>query len=644
MTAKVASADDAAQLIRSGETIATSGFVGIGVPEALLSALERRFVETGDPRDLTLLFAAGQGDGRDRGLNRLGHDGLLARVIGGHWGLIPKIADLALTGRVEGWNLPQGVISQMFRETAAGRKGVITRVGRSTFVDPRLEGGKIGTTSTDLVRLIEIDGEELLYFPAQKIDVALIRATTADENGNLSMEREALVLDNLAMAMAARNSGGLVIAQVERTCAAGSISPKQVVVPAALVDVVVVARPEEHQQTFTTPYSPVYSGEIRAAPARVRTDALDARKIIARRAALELPSGGVVNLGIGMPEGVAAVAEEEGVLSAVTLTAEPGVIGGKPAGGLDFGAAVNPDAIIPQNAQFDFYDGGGLDLAVLGMAEADAEGNVNVSRFGTRLAGAGGFINISQNARKVVFAGTFTAGGLKVGVSDGTLNIQVEGKASKFIDRVGQVTFSAHEAARRGTEVLYVTERAVFRLLDGRVWLTEVAPGIDLERDVLSQMGFRPQMSRVETMDAALFHNERIGLEDRLFDLRLGGRILLDREKRRLLLDFEDLRIRSASDIDRIEVAVLEQVSGLDFRLDVIVNYNRFDLPQEFEARYADMVHRLEDRHYAKVSRYTANAFTRLKLDRSLRRDLSPHLFETVEDAQRFISISNVQK
>lgn len=637
MTAKLATAADAAELIQSGETIATSGFVGIGVPETLLHALEKRFLATKEPRDLTLFFAAGQGDGKDRGLNRLGHDGLLARVIGGHWGLIPKVARLALENRVQGWNLPQGVISQMFRETAAGRKGVITRVGRGTFVDPRLEGGKIGTDCPDLVRVIDVDGEDLLFYPAVPIDVALLRATTADANGNLSMEREALVLDNLAMAMAARNCGGLVIAQVERTCAAGSIPPKQVVVPSALVDVVVVAEPGMHDQTFATPYSPVYSGEIRAAPSLDRADTLDARKVIARRAALELPPGGVVNLGIGMPEGVAAVAEEEGVLGSLTLTAEPGVVGGRPAAGLDFGAAVNPDAIITQNAQFDFYDGGGLDLAVLGMAEADRHGNVNVSRFGARLAGAGGFINISQNARKVVFAGTFTAGGLKVEIGDGALHVLNEGKAPKFIDSVGQVTFSSTEAERRGTEVLYVTERAVFRLRDGVVHLVEVAPGIDLERDVLAHMAFRPEMSDVATIDEALFRTERFGLEDRLFDLRLADRVALDRENRRLFLNFENLRIRTKADVANIRDAVLALVAPLDFKVDVIVNYNRFDLPQELEREYAEMVHALEDEYYDRVSRYTSSAFTRLKLGRSLSREIAPHLFESAEEARRYI-------
>lgn len=638
MTAKLANASDAVALIRPQDTVATSGFVGIGVPEALLIALEERYLDTREPRDLTLLFAAGQGDGDSRGLNRLGHDGLLRRAIGGHWGLIPKVGQLALNGCIEALNLPQGVISQIFRETAAGRAGVLTRVGLGTFVDPRLEGGRINDQTAAFVELMDFRGEEMLFYPAIPIDVALLRATTADAVGNLSMEREALVLDNLAMAMAARNSGGLVIAQVERVCAAGDLPPKSVAVPSALVDVVVVAAPENHAQTFATPYSPVFAGEMRAPPAAMPAQhGLDTRRIIARRCAMELPPGGVVNLGIGMPEGVGAVAAEEGVLDSVTLTAEPGILGGRPASGLDFGAAENAEAIIPQNAQFDFYDGGGLDLAVLGMAEADAKGNVNVSRFGGRLAGAGGFINISQNARKVVFAGTFTAGGLRTQVANGKLTIVNEGRSEKFVQAVQQVTFSAIQAAHLGTEVLFVTERAVFRLREGALQLTEVAPDVEIEADILAHMGFRPAMDTVAQMAPEIFSEERFRLDAILFDLRLDERVVLDAAKNRLYLNFENLRLRSSSDVTAIRDAVLALIVPHGQRVDVIVNYNLFELPPELEAEYATMVHALEREHYAKVSRFTANAFMRMKLEKSLTRVAAPHLFETSEEARAFL-------
>jgi propionate CoA-transferase len=638
MVGKVVTPADAAALIRSGDTICTSGFVGIGVPEELLQAIETRFRDHNEPRDLTLFFAAGQGDGKERGLNRLGHDGLIKRVIGGHWGLIPKIGKLALENRIEGYNLPQGVISHLYREIAAGRPGVITSVGLGTFVDPRNEGGRINNISKDnLVELIELGGEEKLFYPAQPIHVALLRGTTADEAGNITMEREALVLDNLAMAMAARNSGGVVIVQVERVAARGSLCPRDVVIPAALVDAVVVAQPENHAQTFGTDYSPYFSGEAKAPASGQKPMPLSDRKVIARRCAMELPVNGVVNLGIGMPEGVAAVAAEERLLEHVTLTAEPGVIGGRPASGLDFGAATNTDAVIPQNAQFDFYDGGGLDMACLGMAQVDAEGNVNVSRFGGRLAGAGGFINISQNARKVVFAGTFRAGGLDLKIGDGRLEILSEGRSPKFIEKVEQITFSGRQAMASGKPVLYVTERAVFQLTGEGLKLIEVAPGIDIERDIVALMGFRPLIDKPREMDPGIFDTASLELARRLMEFPVSDRVAVDIDARRLFLNFQGMRVRSQADVDAIGTEVVRKCGPLGFRVDVVVNYSGFHLDPEIADAYGAMVKEMEDRFYTKVSRYTTSAFMKLKLGRTLSRDVAPHIFETKEEAHTYL-------
>jgi propionate CoA-transferase len=645
MRDKVTSVAEAMATIQSGDTVCTSGFVGIGVPDALLKGLEERFLKTGEPRDLTLVFAAGQGDGKDRGLNALGHVGLLKRAVGGHWGLVPKVARLAIEGKIEAYNLPQGIISHLYRDIAAGKPGTISHVGLGTFVDPRLEGGKINaSTSEDLVRVLHIDGKEWLLYKSFPIQVAFLRGTTADPNGNVTAEREALDLDNLAMAMAVRNSGGVVIVQVERVARSGSLNPRHVLIPGALVDCVVVAPPDLHRQTYATAYSPAFSGEISVSRHAAPPMKLDERKIIARRCALELRAGAIVNLGIGMPEGVASVAAEENVSELFTMTAEPGVIGGVPAAGLDFGAAVNTDAIIHQNQQFDFYDGGGLDVAVLGMAEVDAKGNVNVSRFGTKLAGAGGFINISQNARKLIFAGTFTTGKLVVRVDNGQVHIEKDGQASKFIEAVQQITFSGNIAAAEDKTVIYVTERCVFRLTSGQLELIEVAPGIDIERDILDKMNFRPTIRAVRQMSAKIFEHGRMDLRGLLEDLDLSDRLAYDRDRNILFLNFEGLRVRRPEDIETIRAAVAKKAAQIGRRMAAIVNYDAFHLDEDVAQQYAAMVRDLEESHYTKVSRYTTSAFMRIKLGQHLRRTVRPHIFENRADAQAFHEKTNTRE
>lgn len=514
---------DAAALIPDGATVACAGFVGVGHAEALTRAVEQRFLASGHPRDLTLVYAAGQGDRAERGVNHFGHAGLLKRVIGGHWLSAPKLGALVEAEAIEAWNLPQGVIAHLYRAIAGRKPGVVTRIGLHTFVDPRHDGARLTRRTAQSaieprVELLTLGGEEQLFYPSLPIDVALIRATTADALGNLAGDEEPFHHDLLAIAQAAHNSGGIVIAQVKRIVPAGTLAPAAVKVPAMLVDHLVIADdPLDHQMTFGADHEPAFGAAPASRPPRGAGSAaplpLDVRKIVQRRALLELravaPRGAaarpVVNLGVGMPAGLGAVADEEGI-GGFTLTVEAGPVGGTPADGPAFGASRWPEAITSHAEMFDFYDGGGLDISFLGLAEFTPEGHVNVSRFGGKVSGVGGFINITQSTRRVVFMGTLVAGGLQVATGDGRLRILQEGRVPKLVPAVQHLSFNGPYVAGLGHHITYITERAVFELRAGRLVLTEIAPGIDLQRDVLAVLGAPVAVADgLKTMDARIF-------------------------------------------------------------------------------------------------------------------------------------------
>lgn len=506
-------AAEAVSLINDQDTIALLGSGG-GVlePKALYAAVEESFLAKGTPNGLTVYHSAGIGDRGSGGMSRFAHRGMVKRVVGGHWSWSPQMIELANSNAIEAYNLPQGVIVSQYREIAAKRAGLITKTGLGTYVDPRLGGGKLNQATTeDLVQLIEIDDQEWLRFIPKPLDIGIIRGTTADTRGNIAFNEEPCFLEALAIAQAVHNSGGKVIVQVKYLTEHGSLNPQLVKIPGYLVDAVVVV--PEQEQTVESPYEPALSGAYRKPMNQQAPMRLDHRKVIARRAAMLLEAGSVINLGYGMPDGVASVAAEEGLLDSVTMTVEQGLSGGMPAGGDIFGVVYNADIFLDAPTQFDFYSGHGLDLTCLGLAQADASGNVNVSKFGDTIAGCGGFIDISQSARTCVFCGTFTAGSLKTAIGDGKLTILSEGRNRKFVAGVEHITFSGAQAKANGQQVWYITERAVFRLGENGLVLTEIAPGIDLQTDILDVMDFVPEISPDLTeMDPNIYRDAPLGI------------------------------------------------------------------------------------------------------------------------------------
>ncbi len=645
MQNKVITADEAIALISDNDVLTTTGFVQSCIPEALHAALERRFVETKAPRDLTLIMTAGAGDSKGLGTGRLHHDGLLRRVIAGNFGRMPKVAKAAQDNKILGYNLPQGVISQLYRACAAGQPGLFSKVGLQTYVDPRLGGGRVNEVTTeDIVKVVEVEGEDWLFYKSTPINVAFIRGTSADPAGNISMEKECLLLDNLAQAMAAHNNGGIVIAQVERIVEHGSIRPKDVKVPGILVDCVVVAEPAElHRMNYGTVYDPSLAGEIRVPSEGMAKMHLDERKIIARRAAFELPPNGVINLGVGAPDGVAAVANEEKVTPYITMTTEAGAVGGVLASGSSFGSAANAHSVIDQNQMFDFYDGGGLDMTCLGMAECDQHGNVNTSRFGGRLNGCGGFINISQNARAVVFAGTFMAGGLEIKIEDGKLKIVKEGRSRKFVSAVEQITFSGAFAQSRTQPVIYVTERCVFELTPVGLELIEVAPGVDIERDIIANMDFRPIINKPMPMDPRIFVDEPMGLLDDLLNLKLSERVSYDADRNILFLNLEGWSVRKKSDVADLKKVLVDASVKAGKRVNSVVNHDGCRIADDLYDDYAAMIEHMVEHHYLTTTRYTTSAFMRLKMQEALsKRGLTPHIFERAEEAHAQLNLEKV--
>lgn len=518
---KLTSAAEAVKHIKDGDTIGINGFAfGFGFAEEVFQALEARFLEEGHPRDLTLVFPSGCGDGgkgeQTFGLDHVAHEGMVKRVIAGHVGLAKKFSAMINENKFAAYNFPQGVVVHLYRAIAGGKPGVLTSVGLKTFADPRVEGGKMNQAASeeDFVEVVGINGRDYLFYRSIPIDVAIIRGTVGDEFGNITVEKEGVLLETLHIAEAAKNSGGIVIAQVKEVAQRGTLHPQDIYVPGIMTDYLVKAAPENHKMNCSIDYDPSFTGEVKVPVSSLPPMKMSPRKIIAKRCAMELKLDTTINLGIGVPEGVAMIALEEGIGDRLTMTIEAGAIGGVPGAGHNLGAATNVEVLIGQPNLFDYYDGGGLDTTYLGLAQADAKGNINVSKFNGRMVGCGGFVNISQNTKNVIFCGTFTAGKSEIEVADGKLNIIKDGEHVKFIKQVEQITFSGDYAVETGQRVLYVTERAVFELREEGLTLIEIAPGIDLQKHVLDKMEFEPRIAEdLKTMDSVIFQDQVMNIK-----------------------------------------------------------------------------------------------------------------------------------
>ena len=513
---KVVDLEAAIAMIKDGDTIVVDG-ITFGCPEELCLAVEESFLKKGKPREITLFGPGGTGDTRGRGFDHFAHEGLLKRYIGSYLNLTRKLDQFIREEKAEGYLVPLGVCCHLLREISAGRPGVFKTVGLKTYIDPRYEGGRLNSISTDsdyVAKIMTIEGKDYLFFKTFSIDVALIRGTTADEDGNITVEKEAGIMNGLEMAMAAKKCGGIVIAQVERVTAKGTLKPMEVKIPGILVDLVVIALPQNHMQTWRDQYNPAMSGEIRLPRSAAPAVPFDFKKVVARRAILELTPGAIVNLGAGMSEFVSSVAWEEGIDEDIVFVIEAGMIGGIPGFGLNFNTAINPTCILSQCSILDFLDGGGHDFSFLGFAQVDKHGNVNVSKVLERIPGIGGFHNVAPTAKHRIHCGAFTAGKTNIQVVDGKIKIIQDGDVFKFVEQVDQVSVSGEYALDVGQPVKIITERCVFDWTKEGLLLTEIAPGIDIQKHILAKMAFKPVIARnLKEMPAEILKEPLLNLK-----------------------------------------------------------------------------------------------------------------------------------